>query len=427
MYQPTNLPSGLGLITAPIDGAKTTAVLLLVATGSKYESRAQNGLSHFLEHMFFKGTTKRPTALALSSELDALGAEYNAFTSKEYTGYWIKVAGNEAPRALEIVGDMLSDPLLSEEEIAREKGVIIEEINMYLDNPMWYIEDVWEELLYGDTPAGRPTIGIKDNIKSWTRADFLDYYSRQYGAKTSYLIVAGQIPANLTELTNQHFGNLKNGAWQEKLAVSETQTAPALKLFAKSTDQAHLALGVRSQAYGHADEFILKIISLLLGGSMSSRLFINLRERNGLAYYVRTSQESYTDCGYLVTNAGVPVDKLTEAITIIINEYQRLKTELVSDEELDKVKSMLAGKLPLTLEGADDVAQWYGRQLILLKQQNKSGEPALTPEEFIAKIQAISAADIQRVAQEIFTDAKLNLAIISPETDEAKFRDLLKL
>jgi predicted Zn-dependent peptidase len=421
------LPNGLTLITAPIDGAKTTAVLLLVATGSKYESRTQNGLSHFLEHMFFKGTRHRPSALILSSELDALGAEYNAFTSKEYTGYWIKAAAEQAPTALEIVGDMLSDPLLAEEEINREKGVIIEELNMYLDNPRWHIEDVWEALLYGDTPAGWYTIGTKDNIKSWTRADFLDYYQKQYGAASSLLLVAGRIPDNIETLTRQHFSALKPNPWENKQAVSEAQSAPAVKLEVKTTDQAHLALGVRTKAYGHPDEYILKIISLILGGSMSSRLFINLRERNGLAYYVSTSLESYTDSGYLVTNAGVPLDKLETAINIILNEYKRLKTELVSDTELNKVKSMFAGKLLLGLEGADDVAQWYGRQLILLKQQAKTDQSALTPEEFTAKIKAVSTADIKRVAEEIFTQPQLNLALISPHQDANKLLPLLKL
>lgn len=427
MYKIQTLSNELPLITAPIDGAKTTAVLLLVATGSKYETRAESGLSHFLEHMFFKGTTRRPTALALSSELDALGAEYNAFTSKEYTGYWIKAAGEQTAKALEIVGDMLSDPLLSEEEINREKGVIIEELNMYQDNPMWHIEDVFEELLYGDTPAGWPTIGTKENIKSWTRAEFLNYYQKQYGANASCLIVAGQIPANLAELAEQNFAILKSGDYQNKLAVTENQNAPALKLQFKATDQAHLSLGVRTKNYGHEDEFILKIISLILGGSMSSRLFINLRERNGLAYYVRTESETYTDTGYLTTRAGVPVDKLEQAISIILNEYKKIKTELVSEEELNKIKSMLTGKLPLSLEGADDVAQWYGRQLILLKQQQKDDQPALTPEEFLAKIQSVTPADIKRVAEEIFVEAGLNLAVISPEKDEAKILNLLKL
>ena len=426
MSKITILPNGLPLVAIPVDGTKTTAVLLLVATGSKYESRTQNGLSHFLEHMFFKGTTKRPTALALSSEIDALGAECNAFTSKEYTGYWIKAAATQVEQALNIVGDMLADPLLSEEEINREKGVIIEELNMYLDNPRWHIEDVWEELLYGDTPAGWSTIGTKDNIKSWTRADFLDYYQKQYGANASCLIVAGQLPDNLEAIAKEAFAGIKTGDWQKKVEVKEAQSEPAVKVFAKTTDQAHLALGVRTKAYGHPDQFILKIISLLLGGSMSSRLFINLRERNGLAYYVSTSLENYTDCGYLVTNAGVPLDKLNESIKIVLTEYKRLTNELVSEEELNKIKSMLAGKLPLSLEGSDDVAQWYGRQLIILKQQAKD-EPTLTPEEFIAKIQAVSAADIQRVAKEIFTNDRLNLAVISPSQDEAALKQLLTL
>jgi len=421
------LKNNLPLIALPIAGAKTTTVLLLVATGSKYETRAQSGLSHFLEHMFFKGTTRRPSALILSSELDGLGAEYNAFTSKEYTGYWIKTAANQAGRALEIVGDMLTAPLLAEEEINREKGVIIEELNMYLDNPRWHIEDVWEELLYGDTPAGWPTIGTKDNIKSWQRTDFLRYYRSQYGLASSLLVVAGQLPDNLNDLAEIAFADLAGNDWQNKTPTRETQSEPGLKLFAKATDQAHLALGARAYAFGHADEFALKILTAVLGGSMSSRLFSNLRERHGLAYYVNTSLESYTDSGYLVSNAGVPLNELPRAIGIIRDEYRRLIQEAVPTDELNKVKDMMAGKLAMHLEASDDLAQWSGRQAILLKQQQRPLAEILTPEQTVERLRAVNASDIQRVAQNIFRDERLNLALIAPEQNTMPLGELLRL
>jgi len=426
MHKQQTLASGLKLITAPIAGAETTTVLVMFATGSKYENRAQSGLSHFLEHIFFKGTTQRPSALAIASELDRLGAEYNAFTSKEYTGYWIKSGSLNTEKSLEIVADMLLNPLFEAEEIEREKGVIIEELNMYQDNPMWYIEDLFENLLYGDTPAGWDTIGTKDNIRNFKRQDFMDYYQKQYGANTSFLIVAGKIPENLAELSNKYFADFKNSDYQTKLSTTESQSEVQLKLFAKTTDQAHLSLGVRSYPYANDNTFILQIIALLLGGSMSSRLFINLRERNGLAYYVRCQNEYYTDTGYLTARAGVPVDKLNQAITIILDEYRRLKDELVSDDELSKVKSMLTGKLPLSLEGSDEVAQWYARQVILFFQQTTGDKVVLNPKDFLEAINKVSAEDVKRVANKIFIEDRLNLAVISPHQDETKFKALLK-
>jgi predicted Zn-dependent peptidase len=421
------LANGLTLIASPVEGAKTTAVLVLFGTGSKHENRATSGLSHFLEHMFFKGTTNRPSALALSSELDRLGAEYNAFTSKEFTGYWIKSGSANTEKSLEIVSDMLLNPLFVAEEIEREKGVIIEELNMYQDNPMWYIEDLFENLLYGDTPAGWDTIGTKETIRGFGRADFTEYYHKQYGADTSFLVVAGKIPENLDELTNKYFSTFQTSAYETKVPTTETQSGVQTKFFLKTTDQAHLSLGVRTYPYANDNTFILQILSLILGGSMSSRLFINLRERNGLAYYVRANSEYYTDTGYLTARAGVPVDKLAEAIKIIIDEYRKLKTELVSEDELSKVKSMLTGKLPLSLEGADEVAQWYGRQFVLFFQQTTGEKKIMSPEEFIEAINKVTAEDVKRVANEIFTNDRLNLAVISPQQDEVAIKQLLTL
>lgn len=426
MFTHSKLDSGLSLITAPIEGSKTTTVLAMIATGSKYETREQSGLSHFLEHMFFKGTTKRPNAHAISSELDKIGAEFNAFTSKEYTGYYVKVASDNMDTAIDVVSDMLNNPLLDGEEIKRESGVIVEEVNMYLDNPMWFIEDLFEDLLYGDTPAGWSTIGTKENIKGFTREDFVNYYQSQYVPGNSIVIIAGQVPANPEAWVTKYFNTANDKSAKAKLATTENQKLPASKLHYKKTDQSHLSLGVRTFAYGHPDAPILKLISLALGGSMSSRLFINLRERNGLAYYVRTGAESYTDTGYLTTQAGVPVDKLEDAVKIIINEYSKLTSELIADEELAKLKGLIHGKLPLSLEGSDDTAQWYASQAVTLKQQN-SDKALKTPEEFLAAIDKVTAEDIQRLAKEIFKTETLNLAIIGPYENIDNLKPLLEI
>lgn len=421
------LSNGLNLLTVPVKGAKTTAILIMVATGSKYETRQTSGLSHFLEHMFFKGTEKRPDTLTISSILDRVGGEYNAFTSKEYTGYWIKVAHQETKLALDVLSDMLLNSKFASEEIEREKGVIIEEVNMYLDNPMMRIEDVFEKCLYGDTPAGWDTIGTKKNITDFKREDFVTYFKNQYKTSNSFVCVAGDIPKGATRLINDFFKGWAKGKAKPKVVVKERQTTPAITLEYKKTDQAHLALGVRTVPYGHPDELILKMIATTLGGSMSSRLFLHLRERNGLCYYVRTGSEQYSDTGYLVTQAGVPVTKIEQAIKIIAKEYKTIADELLTSHELQKIKRFITGRLTLSLEGTDDLASWYGRQLVLRAQQpNGNRKPLVSPQEFLKQVNSVSSADIQKVARKIFNPKKLNLAIIGPYQKEAQFRNLLK-
>lgn len=421
------LSNGLNLLTVPVKGAKTTTLLVMVATGSKYETRTTSGLSHFLEHMFFKGTEKRPDTLTITTLLDRVGGEYNAFTGKEYTGYWIKVAHQETKLALDVLSDMLLNSNFSSEEIERERGVIIEEVNMYQDNPMMHVEDVFEECVYGDTPAGWSIIGTKKNISNFTRQDFVTYFQNQYRTANSFVCMVGNIPTGAKKLVGAHFSSWKKGKPQPKLAVKERQTSPAIKLEYKKTDQAHLLLGVRTSAFGQPDELILKMIAATLGGSMSSRLFIHLRERNGLCYYVRTNAEHFTDSGYLATQAGVPVNKIEQAIKIIVNEYKAIANELLSPKELQKVKRFISGRLTLSLEGTDDLANWYGRQLVLRAQQPQGNrQPLVTPQEFLKEINKISAQEIRQVAKKIFNPKKLNLAVIGPYQKEGQFRKLLK-
>ncbi len=399
--------NNLRYITIPVQGTKTATILVIVGTGSKYENRENNGISHFLEHMFFKGTIKRPNTLALSSELDSMGAEFNAFTSKEYTGYWIKADAEKISQAAEIVSDMFLNSKLDSAEIEREKGVIIEELNMYRDNPMHYIEDLFEELLYGDTPAGWDTIGTKENILKFKRDDFVNYLKSQYGSGNSIICMAGKVNKGIEKILNKHFSKINKSDFKDKEKVIESQKVPASKVYYKKTDQAHLSLGVRAFGVGHKDEHIARFISILLGGSMSSRLFIELRERKGLAYYVKTGAEFYTDSGYLTTQAGVPIDKAKESVGIILKEYKKLKTDLVPAKELKKIKDLFKGRLALQLEVSDDVATWYARQIVL---RNK----ILTPEQYIKKMQSVTSAQIKKVAEEIFVNEKLNFAIIGP-------------
>ncbi|MFH1822485.1 MAG: pitrilysin family protein [Patescibacteria group bacterium] len=414
MYRLKTLSNGIKLISIPMRGTKTATILLMVRTGSKYEDKENNGISHFLEHMFFKGTKKRPNTLALAGELDSVGGEYNAFTGKEYTGYYVKVDSSKINLAVDILSDMILNSKFAEKEIDRERGVILEEINMYHDNPIMYIEDVFENCLYGDTPAGWDTIGQAKNILDLRRADFLAYFNSQYGAQNTIICLAGDIKNDIEKIIRQYFNKLNNTKYKNKIRVNESQVKPAVRIHFKKTDQATLSLGVRSFPINHPDEFILKIISVILGGSMSSRLFTELRERRGLAYFVKTQAEFYTDSGYLAAQVGVPIAKINEAIEIILNEYKKLTNILVKEKELFKNIDLIKGRLSLQLELSDSIANWYARQLILK-------EKILTPGEFFEKIEKIKSKDIKRVAQMIFVNRGLNLAIIGPFNDKSRF------
>ena len=406
-YNINTLANKLAYISTPMTGTQTVTVLLMVRTGSKYESRKESGLSHFLEHMFFKGTLKRPTALALSSELDSIGGEYNAFTTKEYTGYWIKVSSEKTAIALELVSDMLLNSTFKAEEIEREKGAIVEELNMYEDNPLFKIEDMFEACLYGDTPAGWDTGGDIANVKSFKRADFIKYFERQYGTKSASLIVAGNLPKNTNNLVKKYFSAFPKNTWKDKVKVKENQKTPVVLLAHKKTDQITLSLGVRTVNIGHKDEFIVKLLAVILGGSMSSRLFSEIRERRGLAYLVRTGVESYSDVGYLTTTAGIKLGSEEEVIRLIIEAYKKVTTELVPEEELNRAKDMLRGRLAISLEASDDLANWYGRQAIYRKKY-------ITPADYIEEISKVTSADMRRVAKKIFVEHNLNLALIGP-------------
>lgn len=404
-YKKDILSNKIPLFTVPIKGSKTATVLILFKTGSRYETRKNNGISHFLEHMFFKGTDKRPDTLTISSDLDSLGGEFNAFTGKEYTGYWVKVANSKLGAALEILSDMLLHSQFSAEEIEREKGVIIEELNMYEDNPLMHVEDVFETCLYGDTPAGWETIGTKENIRRFKQVDFINYLKTQYGTRSAFVVLAGGINKQTKKTAKKLLSGFKTNSWKNKVKVIEAQKKPQHIIVNKKIDQVNLSLGVRTYATNHPEEYKIKLLAIILGGAMSSRLFIRLRERNGLAYYVRTNTEFYSDSGYLTTQAGIPGDKVKEAIKIILEEYHNLTEELVKAKELKRAKDLLQGKILLQLEASDNLANWYARQAI-------SRPKVITPAEFLEAIKKISAPELRATAKKIFTDERLNLALI---------------
>lgn len=417
----TTFPNGLRLITIPMKDSPTATVLVLVGAGSKYETKEISGLSHFLEHMCFKGTTKRPTALDITKELDGVGAQSNAFTGQEYTGYFAKAEARALPTVLDIVSDIYLNPTLPKEEIEKEKGVIVQEINMYEDMPQRHVHDLFMELLYGDQPAGWNIAGTPEIVRTMTREDFLAYRKKNYVPNATVVVVAGCFDEqDIKKKVRATFGLAKDAKKQSKKKVVDAQTKPAVLVQNKKTDQTHLIVGVRSHSLAHKDHFALEVLAGVLGGGMSSRLFQKIREEMGAAYYVRAWDDSFTDHGVFGVSVGAGNTQVQEVICAILGEMKKLTEVLVPKDELAKVKRYLSGHTLLELEGTDALANFYGGQELLIKK-------FLTPKEVVAKLNAVTAEDIRRVARGIFIEKNLNLALIGPFEKKEEFEKLLVL
>jgi len=414
------LKNGLRVVVAPMKDNPTVTVLVLVEAGSKYEDKKVNGISHFLEHMCFKGTTKRPKAIDISKELDTLGSQYNAFTAQEYTGYYAKSDAKHFRKIFDVVSDIYLNSTFPEAEMQKEKGVIIEEINMYEDMPQRHVQDLMMELLYGDQPAGWNIAGEKKNILRMRRDDFVKYKKQHYLPEATVLIVAGAVTEKeVMSEVNKIFGKVLQGKKVKKIKVREIQKKPEVLVSFKKTDQTHFVLGVRSYDLFNKKNAILTVLSGLLGGGMSSRLFQKLREELGVCYYVRAYNDPYTDHGFFQISAGVDNKRIEEVILAVLEECKKLKINKVSEEELNKVKEYLIGNMKLSLESSDDIANFYGGQE-LLKHELKNAE------EKAEEIRKVTVNEIQNLANDIFKDDKLNLALIGPFEEKTKFLKILR-
>ncbi len=400
---------------------ESATVLVMVGAGSRYETKDNSGISHFLEHMAFKGTKKRPSALAISTLIDGIGGECNAFTGKEATGYYIKSASTHIDLSLDILSDMLQGSLFDEKEIDKERGVILEEINLYEDTPARKIGDVFERLLYGNTPMGWDISGDKNVIKTTKRAGFVSYMDSLYSSDNITVVVAGGIDAAKTlELVKKYFGGMKKFPIKSYEAVIEAQDKPNVSIKHKKTEQVHIALGVRTVPLQHKDRYALSVLSAILGGGMSSRLFHEVREKRGLGYYVRTSADEYQDCGYLATTAGVDPKRVDEAVLVILDEYKKLTNGQadVHNEELQKAKEYMKGHLVLEMEDSRSVGSFYASQELLEKQIDNL-------DVVLVKIDKVTKEDILAVAAKYLVPQGMNLAVIGDFEDGEKFQRLL--
>ena len=417
VYRRDVLDNELRVLTTDLPHAQSVTVMLMLAAGSRYETAETNGIAHFAEHMFFKGTERRPSARQIAGEIDAIGGEFNAFTGKEYTGYYVKCAAEHRDVALDVLVDMLRNSRFVEEEIEREKGVIVEEMNMYFDTPRDFIGGVYEELLFGDQPLGWDIIGRKETVRGATRDTFTSYLDRWYRPSRMVLGVAGRTGDDVLERAQELLGDLE---------PAETGDAPPVvpyangrvRVFTKQSDQAHVCLGVHSHPLEHPDRYALQLLATVLGGGMSSRLFTEVRERRGLAYYVYGLNHSYTDAGSLYAQAGVDITRIDEAVSTIAAELRTIAAEPVPADELEKARNFAKGRFVLQLESPQGLIVHGLRREVL---ENR----AVEPEEVLAGIDAVTAEDVGRVASDLLSSERLRLAVIGPFEDAARFEALL--
>src|SRR6476659_9535994 len=397
-FERQTFPNGLRLLTAPMPQAQSVSCFVMLAAGSRYETADTNGIAHFSEHMFFKGTERRPTARDIAGEVDAIGGEFNAFTSKEYTGYYVKCAAEHRDVALDVIVDMLRNSKFDSGEMDREKGVIIEEMNMYFDTPRDFVDGVYEELIYGaDHPLGWDIIGRKETVQSATRDTFMDYLGQWYRPSRMVVGVGGRIGDGLTERIEELLGDLAAEETGSPLPAQPLPNGSRVNVHTKQSDQAHVVLGVRSRPIVDPDRYVLMVLSTVLGGGMSSRLFTEVRERRGLAYYVFATNHAYTDAGSLYAQAGVDIERIDDAVETVAAELRKIATEAVPEEELRKAKSFAKGRFAPQIESPHGLIM-FGRRREVLEGQ------APEPDEVVAGIEAVTAEDVQRVALDLIAD-----------------------
>jgi len=418
-YNKKAFKNGLRLITIPMKDNQTVTVMILVEAGSKYETKNINGISHFLEHVCFKGTKKRPTAYDISHELDGLGAQSNAFTSQEYTGYYAKGDAKHMEKFFDIISDVYKNSTFPKEEIEKERGVIIEEINMYEDSPRRQVFDELLKLVYKDQPAGWSVLGPKENIRNIKREDFVSYHKKHYTPSKTVIIVSGGINEKKIEsLVNEEFGNLPKKPKAKKIKIIDTQNSPLFSYKEKKQDQTHMVMAFRSFPYNNKNNPAVNLLSGVLAGGMSSRLFQKLREEMGVCYYVKSFNDIYTDHGLFTISAGVDNKRISEVVKIIKQELSEFTKKGFKPGELDRVKEYLLGNTKMELETSDDLAHFIANQEIL-------GANIKDIEEFEREYRKVTEEDVIKIAKNIFKNDKMALSIIGPKTDKNRIKKAL--
>ena len=420
-FKKITLANGLRILLVPQPQSLAASVLILVEAGSEYEVKRINGLSHFLEHMMFKGTTNRPQVGQIAEELAGLGAQSNAFTGQEYTGYWAKAEARKLPQILDIVSDLYLNPVFNPAEIEKERGVVIEEINMYEDMPKRKVQELFASLMYGDQPAGWSIAGEKDVIRKFGKEDFLQYRGERYVTPGTLVVVAGKFNGlAVIQKIKKEFGGLKKRTAPRKVKTKESQKKPAIAIEYKDSGQSHLVLGFRAFDMFDKRRYIIEVLADILGGGMSSRLFKKVREELGAAYYVGADSDLSLDHGVFSVSAGVEHGKMEIVVGAILEECRKLARELVPAKEFQRAKDHMIGNLILSLETSDELASFYGGQEIMTKK-------IVSPEELVRQVNAVTPEDVRNVARAIFKNVGLNFAIIGPYKKKENFEKMMKI
>lgn len=419
-FTKTTLPNGVRVITAPMQGNPTVTVMINVATGAYYETPEQSGISHFLEHMCFKGTEKRPSAKVISTELDSIGASYNAFTGSEVTGYWAKADVRHFSKIADVVSDVFKHSTFPLAEIEKEKGVVIGEIDMYGDDPQEKIAETLAKHVYKGEPASRDVLGTKETVKAITHNDLISYKNSQYTPKNTVVCIAGGIDEkDMMSWAKETFGLVPDTESRPLLPTNDrVQVGPELVHIEKDTDQSHIVMLWRTFDRKHPDRYVAAMIRNLLRSGMSSRLFIKLREELGSGYYVSAHHGTSKTFGRFSISTGTAHARVPEIIDAIIKETARLKTELVPADELAKVKEYRRAHLLMGLETSDDVADFLIDQEIFKNEIH-------TPEKFEEIFSKITAEDIKRVANIVFDPKKLTVGVIGKGIDVAALKNVI--
>ncbi|MFQ5431301.1 MAG: M16 family metallopeptidase [Nitrospinota bacterium] len=403
----TKLSGGLRCLTVPIPSSKSITLMVLVRAGSRYETRDDNGISHFMEHMFFKGAEKYPDTMAVASAIDGSGGSFNAFTSEEMVGYFVKISSAKMETAYDVLSDMLLKSRFNPEEIQRERGVIVEEIRMHHDDPMSQVHLDYHSLILGDQPLGWDIAGTEEVVSSATRDMFLQHHERFYYGANMVICAAGDIdPKKNEELCNKYFVYTDSSEPAKPDPFKKLKTD---RVFAreKATEQAHFIFGFQTCGSGHDDETALKVMNTVLGGAMSSRLFYQIRERRGLAYYIHSSLSLYNDVGLFHVSAGVNLNKVEEALKCAVAEIEKITAEEIPEEELNRAKQNINGHTDLALEDSRRVASLYGMREILHGKIK-------TPEELTAEVNAVTSKQILNAARRYLVDDEMKMAVIGP-------------
>ncbi len=410
--------NGLVAQIIPADLPSVT-VMVLANIGSRHETKKINGSSHFIEHLMFKGTHRRKTAQILTQELDAMGAEYNAFTSKDMTAYYVRTSADNIEFACDILSDMVFNSTYIADEIERERGVIVEEINMYRDNPMIHVEDLLEQAVFYGHKLGMDIAGPRKVIETVSRKELISYRDSRYMPGNLTVVAAGGVDDNSLKVVQKYFGRgKKTKRAQDGAKFTSHQSAPRVELMTKDTDQVSVAMGFPTQSFGWKGMYAAQILATILGGNMSSRLFSTIREKHGMCYSISAGMELYRDTGVFMIRSGLVKEKAEKGIVLIQKELWKIVDKGVTKAEVLRAISYISGQQALKKENSSYWANWYGKQAVL----NKSIK---SPQEHLDMLKKVTAKDVQAAAKQIFNKKRINMGVIGPYESKIILEKLL--